>query len=122
MKKLNKAEQEVKQQLEAIIKKYENAPEDDMKAQGLVKSAKMKLANLLGETDTPIPTPQPSSSSGSDAISEALNSIQEALNKLNEKQREAINLYFFENLDQEESALKLGISQSSFSKRLHRSN
>ena len=82
MKKLNKAEQEVKQQLEAIIKKYENASQDDMKAQGLVKSAKMKLANLLGETDTPIPNPQPSSSSGSDAISEALNSIQEALNLL----------------------------------------
>lgn len=52
-------------------------------------------------------------------IEEAI-SIQEALNKLNEKQREAINLYFFENLDQEESALKLGISQSSFSKRLQR--
>jgi len=52
-------------------------------------------------------------------VEEAI-SIQEALNKLNDKQREAINLYFFDNLDQEESALKLGISQSSFSKRLQR--
>jgi len=42
------------------------------------------------------------------------------LEKLNEKQREAIELYFFDGLDQEEAAIKLNITQSSFSKRLQR--
>lgn len=47
-------------------------------------------------------------------------SIHSALDKLNDKQREAIELYFFEGLDQEEASLKLNITQSSFSKRLQR--
>ena len=47
-------------------------------------------------------------------------SIHAALEKLNEKQREAIELYFFDGLDQEEAAIKLNITQSSFSKRLQR--
>lgn len=47
-------------------------------------------------------------------------SIHAALEKLNEKQREAIELYFFDGLDQEEASLKLNITQSSFSKRLQR--
>ena len=47
-------------------------------------------------------------------------SINEALLKLNDKQREAITLYFFDNLDQEQASQRLGISQSSFSKRLQR--
>lgn len=46
--------------------------------------------------------------------------IESALNQLNEKQREAIQLYFFENLEQSEAALQLNITQSSFSKRLQR--
>ena len=46
--------------------------------------------------------------------------IGEALEKLNEKQKEAITFYFFEELTQEESALKAGITQASFSKRLDR--
>jgi RNA polymerase sigma factor (sigma-70 family) len=46
--------------------------------------------------------------------------IGEALEKLNEKQKEAITLYFFEELSQEEAALKAGITQASFSKRLDR--
>ena len=47
-------------------------------------------------------------------------SIHVALEKLNDKQREAIELYFFDGLDQEEASLKLNITQSSFSKRLQR--
>lgn len=46
--------------------------------------------------------------------------IGEALEKLNDKQKEAITLYFFEELSQEEAALKAGITQASFSKRLDR--
>ena len=46
--------------------------------------------------------------------------IGEALEKLNEKQKEAITFYFFEELTQEEAALKSGITQASFSKRLDR--
>ena len=46
--------------------------------------------------------------------------IGEALEKLNEKQKEAITFYFFEELTQEEAALKAGITQASFSKRLDR--
>jgi RNA polymerase sigma factor (sigma-70 family) len=46
--------------------------------------------------------------------------IGEALEKLNEKQKEAIIFYFFEELTQEEAALKSGITQASFSKRLDR--
>lgn len=47
-------------------------------------------------------------------------SVHAALDKLNDKQREAIELYFFDGLDQEEASLKLNITQSSFSKRLQR--
>ena len=43
-----------------------------------------------------------------------------AMDQLNEKQREAVDLYFFQQLDQEEAAELLGINQSSFSKRLAR--
>lgn len=43
-----------------------------------------------------------------------------AMDQLNEKQREAVDLYFFQQLDQEEAAELLGINQSSFSKRLTR--
>ena len=39
---------------------------------------------------------------------------------LNEKQKEAIQLYFFENLDQNKAAEILGIKQAAFSKRLAR--
>lgn len=46
--------------------------------------------------------------------------IHSALDQLNEKQREAIELYFFENLEQDEAARRLNITQSSFSKRLQR--
>ena len=46
--------------------------------------------------------------------------IGTALEKLNEKQREAVELYFFEELSQEEAAEKIGITQASFSKRLDR--
>jgi RNA polymerase sigma factor (sigma-70 family) len=46
--------------------------------------------------------------------------IGNALEKLNEKQREAVELYFFEELSQEEAARKIGITQASFSKRLDR--
>ena len=42
------------------------------------------------------------------------------LTKLNEKQQEAIQLYFFEELSQEDAAIKAGITQASFSKRLDR--
>lgn len=51
---------------------------------------------------------------------ETVISLHSAINKLNDKQKEAIELYFFEGLDQEEASLKLNISQSSFSKRLQR--
>lgn len=47
-------------------------------------------------------------------------SIQSALSQLNQKQRQAIELYFFDNLDQQEAASFLNITQSSFSKRLQR--
>lgn len=46
--------------------------------------------------------------------------IGDALTKLNEKQQEAIQLYFFEELSQEDAAIKAGITQASFSKRLDR--
>lgn len=46
--------------------------------------------------------------------------IRNALDKLNEKQKEAVELYFFEELSQEEAAQKVGITQASFSKRLDR--
>jgi MoxR-like ATPase len=86
MKKLSTKDQETKKVLEGIITRYKDdldaEGEKGIKANNMTNTAKMKLANLLGETATPIPTPKPSSSSGSDAISEALNSIQEALNLL----------------------------------------
>ena len=47
-------------------------------------------------------------------------SIQSALEKLNDKQREAIDLYFFQGMEQIEAAKFLNITQSSFSKRLQR--
>ena len=47
-------------------------------------------------------------------------SIQSALEKLNTKQREAIDLYFFQGMEQIEAAIFLNITQSSFSKRLQR--
>ena len=43
-----------------------------------------------------------------------------AMDQLNEKQREAVDLYFFQQLDQDEASELLGINQSSFSKRLAR--
>ena len=46
--------------------------------------------------------------------------IDEAMEQLNEKQREAIELYFFQEMTQEEAAEKLGIQQAAFSKRLDR--
>jgi RNA polymerase sigma factor (sigma-70 family) len=46
--------------------------------------------------------------------------IDEAMDQLNEKQREAIELYFFQEMTQEEAAEKLGIQQAAFSKRLDR--
>ena len=46
--------------------------------------------------------------------------IRNALDKLNEKQKEAVELYFFEELSQEEAAQKVGITQASFSQRLDR--
>lgn len=47
-------------------------------------------------------------------------SLNSALEKLNEKQREAIQLYFFDQMEQDEAAKYLGITQGSFSKRLQR--
>ena len=57
-----------------------------------------------------------------DPFDKILNEIMigHALEKLNEKQREAVELYFFEELSQEEAARKIGITQASFSKRLDR--
>jgi RNA polymerase sigma factor (sigma-70 family) len=57
-----------------------------------------------------------------DPFDKILNEIMigSALEKLNEKQREAVELYFFEELSQEEAAQKIGITQASFSKRLDR--
>ena len=46
--------------------------------------------------------------------------IQDALGKLNESQRQVIQLYFFDGLDQKECAQILMITQSAFSKRLQR--
>lgn len=46
--------------------------------------------------------------------------LHSAIEKLNKNQREAVELYFFDNMDQEEAAKHLNITQSSFSKRLQR--
>ena len=46
--------------------------------------------------------------------------IHDALDKLNDKQREAIDLYFFQDYTQEQAAELLGINQASFCKRLQR--
>jgi RNA polymerase sigma factor (sigma-70 family) len=46
--------------------------------------------------------------------------LHEAINKLNPSQKEAIELYFFQQKDQEEAASILNITQSAFSKRLQR--
>lgn len=43
-----------------------------------------------------------------------------AIEKLSPAQQEAIELYFYQGLNQEESALTLNINQASFSKRLNR--
>jgi len=45
----------------------------------------------------------------------------QAIKKLDEKYQDCINLVFFEQLNQEEACLKLGITQSAFSKRLKKS-
>jgi RNA polymerase sigma factor (sigma-70 family) len=44
--------------------------------------------------------------------------LHEAVNKLPEKSKEVITIYFFEEFDQKEAAEKLGITQGAFSKRL----
>lgn len=44
--------------------------------------------------------------------------IQQALEKLPNQYKEVLEMYFFEDLDQNECALRLNISQSAFSKRL----
>ena len=44
--------------------------------------------------------------------------IHQAIDKLNEKSREVIQVYFFDGLDQKECAETLGITQGAFSKRL----
>ena len=44
--------------------------------------------------------------------------IHGALEKMPVEVREALGMYFFDNLDQKECASRLGISQSAFSKRL----
>lgn len=44
--------------------------------------------------------------------------IHSALDKMSDEVREVLEMYFFDNLDQKECALRLGISQSAFSKRL----
>ena len=46
--------------------------------------------------------------------------LHSAIDKLNKNQKEAVELYFFDNMDQEEAAKHLNITQSSFSKRLQR--
>jgi len=46
--------------------------------------------------------------------------INNALNKMNPRQKEAIDLYFFQNYTQVEAAAKLNITQASFCKRLQR--
>jgi len=43
-----------------------------------------------------------------------------AIDKLSPRQQEAIDLYFYQGLNQQEAALALGINQASFSKRLNR--
>ena len=45
----------------------------------------------------------------------------QAIKKLNQKYQDCINLVFYEQLNQEEASLKLGITQSAFSKRLKKS-
>ena len=46
--------------------------------------------------------------------------IGDAMSKLNGKQREAVDLYFFQDLTQEQAAVVLNINQASFCKRLQR--
>jgi len=45
----------------------------------------------------------------------------QAIKKLDKKYQDCINLVFYEQLNQEEASLKLGITQSAFSKRLKKS-
>lgn len=45
----------------------------------------------------------------------------QAIKKLDQKYQDCINLVFYEQLNQEEASLKLGITQSAFSKRLKKS-
>lgn len=47
-------------------------------------------------------------------------SIQDAIFKLSDKEKELVEYYFFEELDQKECAEKLSITQGAFSKRLKR--
>lgn len=46
--------------------------------------------------------------------------LRQAIQKLTSQQREAIDLYYYQNCNQQQAALRLGIEQSSFSKRLLR--
>jgi len=46
--------------------------------------------------------------------------LKDAMLKLNDKQREAIDLYFFQEYTQEEAADLLNITQASFSRRIDR--
>ncbi len=50
---------------------------------------------------------------------EMIETIHEAMKTLNQKEREAIHLHFFQDLNQEESAKELDISQTTFSRRLN---
>lgn len=47
-------------------------------------------------------------------------SLASAISTLSIAQQDAIDLYFYQRLDQEEAAIVLGINQASFSKRLNR--
>lgn len=46
--------------------------------------------------------------------------LVKAIEKLSQPQQEAIDLYFYQGLNQQEAAQALGINQASFSKRLNR--
>jgi RNA polymerase sigma factor (sigma-70 family) len=46
--------------------------------------------------------------------------LKNGIDKLSEELRDVINCYFFEGMNQEESALKLNISQPTFSRRLNK--
>lgn len=46
--------------------------------------------------------------------------LTNAINKLSSAQQDAVDLYFYQGLNQQEAAATLGINQASFSKRLNR--